>query len=51
MTDKEKLTFILNLLAKLKIELNGAKEAFSFTEAYCYLIKLQKELDDKNANK
>lgn len=50
MTDKEKATFILNLLAKQELKLQGAREAFSFIEAYKWLLQLQKEMDKDDAN-
>lgn len=54
MSDREKALFILNLLAKQELKLEGAREAFSFTQAYSWLVGLAKELekkDKKNANK
>lgn len=46
MSDLEKARFILNLLAKQKLEFEGAREAFSFTEAYKWLLTIAKKLEN-----
>ena len=52
MSDAEKARFILNLLAKQELKFQGAREAFSFTQAYTWLVELSKKLeqDKQNAN-
>ena len=50
MTDSQKAKFILNVLAKMKLEFDGAKEAFCFTDSYKWLVELSKELDKKDKN-
>lgn len=50
MSDLEKAKFILAYLNKNKLELNGAREAFSFTQSYTWLLELAKKLEEENAN-
>lgn len=47
MSDVEKARFILNLLAKQELKLEGAREAFSFTQAYTWLVQLAKEMEQE----
>lgn len=47
MSDLEKAKFLLKILSTQKLEFNGAKEAFSFTQSYTWLIELAKELQEK----
>lgn len=49
MSDLEKAKLLLRILSSQKIELNGAREAFLFTESYQWLIDLAKKLE-KEAN-
>ena len=54
MKDSEKAKFILKLLSGQKLEFNGAKEAFSFTQSYQWLLDLAKKMEEsteKDANK
>jgi hypothetical protein len=50
MSDKEKATFLANLLAKQEIKLTGAREAFRFTQAYQWLLDQAKKQDKNNGN-
>jgi hypothetical protein len=52
MSDAEKARFILNLLASQELKLQGAREAFSFTECYRWLVELSKKIEqgEKDAN-
>ncbi len=45
MTDSEKAKFLLKLLSTQKLKFNGAREAFSFTQSYSWLIELTKEME------
>lgn len=49
MSDLEKARFILNLLARQELKLGGAREAFSFTQAYTWLVELSKQLEKEQA--
>ena len=49
MEDKAKVKLLLKILSTQKVELNGAREAFAFTEAYQWLLDLAKEME-KNGN-
>lgn len=52
MTDSAKAKLILKILSTQEIKLQGAREAFAFTEAYQWLIKLAKEMEkEQNVNK
>jgi hypothetical protein len=50
MNDIEKAKFILYLLSKQELKLNGSKEAFSFVESYKWLLELAKLMDQKAKN-
>lgn len=50
MTELDKAKFILKYLSQSEIKLNGAKEAYSFTQSYTWLIELAKEMEQKEQN-
>lgn len=55
MTELDKAKVILKVLSTTKLEFNGAREAFVFTEAYQWLLNAAKELEEtskkaKNVN-
>lgn len=50
MSDQEKATFLANLLAKQEIKLDGAREAFRFTQAYNWLLEQAKQNTSKDEN-
>ena len=52
MSDLERAKYLLKLLSKHKFEMD-AREAFSFTESYQWLLNLAKKLEekDKDANR
>lgn len=45
MDDKAKVKLLLKILSTQKVKLNGAREAFAFTEAYQWLLNLAKEME------
>lgn len=52
MSELEKAKLLLLKLSTCKLELEGAKEAFKFTQAYQWLYDKAKELEEtENGNK
>lgn len=47
MDDKAKVKLLLKILSTQKLELQGAKEAFAFTQAYQWLLDLAKEMENE----
>lgn len=47
MNDVAKVKLLLKILSTQKVELNGAREAFAFTESYQWLLKLAKEMEQE----
>lgn len=50
MSDVEKAKFLLKLLSAQKLTLEGAREAFSFTQSYTWLLELAKKLEQDKQN-
>ena len=48
MKDLAKIKLLLKILSTQKIELQGAREAFAFTQAYQWLHELAKEIEKKD---
>lgn len=51
MSDLEKAKIILRILNTQKLEFKGAREAFSFTESYTWLIELAKKIEKQEMEK
>jgi len=49
MSDLEKAKYILKMLSTTKYEMD-AREAFSFTESYTWLLNLAKKMEEKANN-
>lgn len=49
MSDLEKAKLILKLLSTKQFKMN-AREAFSFTESYTWLLELAKKLETEESN-
>lgn len=50
MSDLEKAKTLLAILSTQEVKLKGAREAFSFTQSYTWLLELTKKMEQEQKN-